>query len=248
MMVNGPDGPINFPDDMSRDDMDAAMKQRYPADQPAPGAGAAAKPAELGGIPNVIEQPSDKNVDISKGAFQGLRDAGEYILGAGGEIDALERSAVEWLKNAGKNDPNPLTKTLNRFGENYGAVADTFGGGPADALHIPNKQDISNAITMGTGAMGHEMAPYDPKTSEGKVMEQFMAGIGGGAMGGEMGADLAGAGFGKLSGIAKKYLPIVGAGGLGSQMGNIGQWGMEQLFGPAMKSNPATSNIMPPVR
>lgn len=231
MIVEGPEGDIEFPDGMSLDEIDSIMRERYD--------GGEAAPAQTNPLPDAaLEESSAKDKDIGFSALQGLRDAGEWLLAAPEEVDQLERSAINWLKQAGKDNPNEITRIMNRVGGNWETFYNTLGGGD---LPLPNKDDMSWLTTQATG-----VEPYQPQTSEGQAMEMFMQGLPAGGAGAGLFGSLGG---GAMRGLGK-YAPFAGAGFVGSQMDKIydGVKGFftDPEFGMTpMKGNPGLSPMLP---
>lgn len=155
MIVQGPDGrEIEFPDGTPEDVINDVMEQEYnPAES-----NVAGKEGQSG-----AGGPSGLGQDIAGGIVQGARNFGEHLLGLPGQIDMLERKAIDWLK---AQKPGGYAQQAGQFLQ---AGRDMMGV-PEDGAELlpgvpaPNWDDMQWLTTQATG-----IEPFVPQTTAGQA-------------------------------------------------------------------------------
>lgn len=199
--VNGPEGPLRFPKGMSREEMAAAIEERY--------------------RPTVENPGPDVDQDVSHSVLQGLRDVGETIAGAPGIADDLERAAVDWLKASGGGgqlwQSLGVGDVLKRTGENYEAIGKKLGFNEEMDLPFPDKQDVQ-WLEKQLGAPD----PYQPQTGLGNAMRYGTGAAVGGLAGGQLMPNFGSWARSAINNPITRNLAIGGIKGLGLGAGGYG--------------------------
>lgn len=192
MIIETPDGQVEFPDSMSREEIDQVMRQRY------------------GDPPSPEERGSLDWADIGKGAAQGVRDLGENIMATPRAIDDLGRAAIEWLQKV-KPSPgyegavsNTIADYANATGD-YLAAHNIGEGGQMSPL--PNAHDADWMLNQIIGP------DYEPKTRMGQMARAGTHY----AIPGGLGARAAFGAWRMLPGVAKKGIGFGGAAAAGAK-------------------------------
>lgn len=258
-IVNGPEGPIRFPDNMSDEEIEEVMRREYP---PAEGReSSTVGPIDTPGDParqTAFRSANEFDQDISQSIIQGLRDTGEYIEGGPKFIDDLERLAIKWLKTW-RPDPG----ASNWFSEGAADIANKVGDFWEATTPLPEESTLlkvpeGSALTKFTNGVADIPAPnfeeadwlysqlfgpdYQPQTGAGEFARNAMPG----AL--AFGALMPGRGvLGPLVRHGKWPAGIAGGGALWQGGGDLYKTGKEFLLGPPMHSNPALAPA-PPIR
>lgn len=235
-----PDGPVDFPDDWSDEQIEAELKRFY-----APEGEKESRDNEHG-----LRPAGETDMDIAHGVLQGARNFGEGILSAPKQIDDFERAAIQFLKNW-----RPAPDSSNYWNERGADVLNKIGDVWEQTTPLPDE-----SILLDDGE-GHRMAAPTPEQADQIFSQQlgpdFQPQTGAGQFAEEALPYALGFGYlapgkgSKALHLLKKYGPwaggAVGAGGLFQGGGDLYGALKEFVVGPKLKPNPGL-NALPPIR